>query len=459
MNGLSRQEIESSVKSSSQERIEPKVFGDSKPTVELENRRESIVLGGDLTGIKASPEQKNYLWWIIGTFLALLVLSVFVLPSFFVERTLISKVKNITVSTDEIYQQTISEEALNDDSDLAKDNFTKVADRERALQYRKEDKTLQQVLELELKVQSAIEKGQYTQPSKDNALFYYQLILALDKKNRKAKKGINYIARRISAVGIEQVNSGNLEKAKSSLSSLANIVDQAEHLDRESTEYVELKIATENLEQQQNFLANTIAESEKKEKEISSLLAKAENAFKKKLFTTPENKSAIYYYKTILGKYPNNINAKIGIQNIIQFYTDKSNEHINSGNWISAKRNIEKITNINKSAPELTILNSLLSTKQSNELAKDIAKEQELLAIEREQTKQAAKLKAQQLARLQAQKQEVENQKALERRNAETQAELRAQQEQEARSNTESSAGRAPVSVVIKTDKILIKNN
>jgi len=101
----------------------------------------------------------------VGSAIVFLFFLVFVLPSFFVEKNTLSKVESITVSTDEIYQQTIKQEALNEDSDLAKDNFTKKADRDRALQYREEDKTLQKILELELKVQAAIKKGNYTQPN------------------------------------------------------------------------------------------------------------------------------------------------------------------------------------------------------------------------------------------------------------------------------------------------------
>jgi len=452
MKGLSRQDIENSVKRSSQRKVEPK-FENNDATIETQTRRKSQVLGGNLSGINAEGDNKNYTWWIVGSVVVFLFFLVFVLPSFFVERNTLSKAENITVSTDEIYQQTIKEEALNEDSDLAKDNFTKAADRDRALKYREADKTLQKILELELKVQTAIKQGNYTQPNKDNALSYYQQILSLDKRNQKAKKGINYITRRISAVGIEQVNNGDLKSAQASLKSLSFIVDNVTHLDRESSEYIELKNATDKLEVRDIIAASQAAEAAKTQQEISSLLANAKDAFDKKLFTTPENKSALYYYQTLLTKYPDNIDAKQGIQSIIQFYTDKANEHIKNGTWISAQKNIDKIVKVNSSAPEAELLQAYLSTSQSSELSKDLAQEQRALELER-QLEQQLKAQQQEIKKLKIQQQELENLKALERRNAEIQAQLREQQigqeaqqrvQQQQNSSQESSTGQAPV--------------
>ncbi len=76
---------------------------------------------------------------------------------------------------------------------------------------------------------------------------------------------------------------------------------------------------------------------------IAGLLEKAETAFKKKRFTTPESVSAFFYYQQVLEKDPDNTRAKEGIERILAAYERRIRNASNPSKASSFFKRYEKV--------------------------------------------------------------------------------------------------------------------
>ena len=134
-------------------------------------------------------------------------------------------------------------------------------------------------------------------------------------------------------MGLSSINSGKIDAAKKSLSSITDV-------DAESEEYFDLSEAISSYE---------AAELKKvRDKKINKLFALSEKAINKGHLATPQNNNASLYFQQILDIDPSNIKAREGIDKISQKYADLTEKHIQNREWDKAESNIQNLKTANK---------------------------------------------------------------------------------------------------------------
>ena len=74
---------------------------------------------------------------------------------------------------------------------------------------------------------------------------------------------------------------------------------------------------------------------------LSDVLTKADTAFANNYYTSPKNNNSYDLYKQALTIAPANRRAKQQLDKIAAFYADKSRDHTQSGNIVSAQKYLE----------------------------------------------------------------------------------------------------------------------
>lgn len=192
----------------------------------------------------------------------------------------------------------------------------------------------------------------WTEPKKDNALYYYKLILNIDSNNKQAKDGIEDIFNKL-------IYSANKHIEQNKLSTAAKRINSAKEIYPNHNDITELanklKLARKN---RQNI---QLEQNQIRQQKIKQLLAEA----KKQNY----NNNAKETYKQILELEPRNTQAIQGLKKI----EDNNNiqlakKEIASGKFDSAKNRLALISN----HPQKTILTELLNKKIDEQLAAKI---------------------------------------------------------------------------------------
>ncbi|MGH1426686.1 MAG: tetratricopeptide repeat protein [Arenicella sp.] len=334
MNKPSRNEIEKSLQASKHEASQKVERSLELPTNHGSSQRQSRVLGGNLGGVRRNIPKKNYGWWIAATCLILLSSLVFIIPEFMDDNApKIAKEGQNTPPKNQIYQESRIDEASEQSINTSESAFTVPADRNRAADYRQKERQQQQINALITKATQAIASGNYTKPLNNNAFQYYQEILGIEPNNIAATDGIQYILTRLLTVGLSSINSGEIDAAKKSLSSIADV-------DAESEEYFDLSEAISNYE--------AAALKKIRDDKIKKLFALSEKAINKERLTSPKNDNASFYFQQILDLDPTNTAAREGIDQISQKYADLTEKNIQNREWGEAEKNIKTLKAANK---------------------------------------------------------------------------------------------------------------
>ena len=342
MNRPSRNEIETSLSDSKLE-TPVRVDRSSLDLPTKDSHRHSRVIGGNLDGVSRHVSKRSYIGWIVAACLVLFSGLIFIIPEFTNKTPKISQNKP-TAPANDLYKQNI-EEIAKDESTIRNENsFTVPDDRNRATDYRQTELLQQKLLDLKTKADTAIAKGDYTNPIKDNALNYFQEMLALDSNNIAATDGINYMLNRLLTVGNEKLSANDVAAAKKTQQSLAEI-------DIDSIEYLDLSeaIITYEAKQQQKVL----------NQKIVTLFKQANQAVSKNNLIKPSKKNAIFYYQEILKLDSKNNEARQGIETIRQSYADLAEQQINQSQWNEAETTIKNL----RLASEDSVLATFLSKR------------------------------------------------------------------------------------------------
>ena len=283
MNRPSRNEIEQSL-SDSIRKTPIRVERSSLDLPTKDSHRQSRVIGGNLDGVSRQVPKRNYAGWIIAACLVLFSGLIFVIPEFTNKIPKITQNQSTTPAND-LYNQNIEKIAEETPNGNGENSFTLSDDRNRAADYRQTELLQKKLLELKTKAEASIVKGDFTSPINDNALIYYQEMLALDSNNIAATDGINYMLNRLLTVGNEMLIANDVTTAKKAQESLATI-------DIESVEYFDLTeaISAYEVKQKQQVI----------NQKITVLFKQADQAAKKNNLVKPNKRNATFFYQEIL---------------------------------------------------------------------------------------------------------------------------------------------------------------
>ncbi len=182
-----------------------------------------------------------------------------------------------------------------------------------------------QVVTLLDQAQRLLNEKKYTKPAGKNAYELYQKVLAIDSNNQKAKDGIAKIALYYEKKTKKYIKANNASMAKASLARL-------EAIDPNIKSIPSLKAG--------------VTEVYQSGKQIKSWLTKAQLSFANDKISKPDNDSALYWYRRVLKKQPNNKKANVGIENILAFYKKYFDLHIAANKMSSAKSVMKTVRKI-----------------------------------------------------------------------------------------------------------------
>jgi len=142
----------------------------------------------------------------------------------------------------------------------------------------------------------AVTQKRYSVPVKDNAIFHYQKILALDPDHLKAKAGLKniediyveivdkYIARHSWKIAAK-----NIAKISAISTSKSTIIAK---------------------------LNKKLKQEKRRFEQLTEILNQAQTSYEKSRLTRPKNKNALHYYNLALDLDPKNKQAETGLKNI-----------------------------------------------------------------------------------------------------------------------------------------------
>lgn len=165
---------------------------------------------------------------------------------------------------------------------------------------------------------AALEKGNNFEPEQKSALYYFQNVLKIDPDNVTAKLGLLKTADTILAEAKSAISKNDPGRAE-------KLVKLAESIDPEKAEIQMIRAQIDE------------------KGELQELLSKADDAYAKSRYTSPESDNAYTHYKKLLELAPNNKAAQQGLDNIANYYREKAQEYTRAGNISSANLNLDSL--------------------------------------------------------------------------------------------------------------------
>lgn len=219
-------------------------------------------------------------------------------------------------------------------------SFSRNSDIDRAKDFREQEKLDSQIRTLLGEAKKHLSKGQYTQPTSNNAASSYKKVLALNPSNITAKQGIEFLKSRFLDSAYNDLENDQLSKAQRTLTALGSI-------DSKSDEYNEL---------------NEAIDAWKIQNQVEKFNAKGALALSAQEFILPAKENALYYFKQALQLSPNNETAFTGIQNVANNFVEKAKETITAGQFEAAAAHLATISIIDPEHESIASLETALAT-------------------------------------------------------------------------------------------------
>ena len=349
----SRSEIESALSSKSKKMGSSPAHAKTKPQSNRVSPRKQQVLGGNLTGVSAQRNSKVGIWFSgINIVYAIgLVVIAIILLAFFWPQANERSVREVEASQQIKESESIYRESrIDEPQSLAptSENFGKLDDLTRATAFREQEALESKVSELLDVAARHRTRGEYTEPAGKNAVTAYNQILALDPRNVTASEGLNYIKGRFLNAGYAALQQGTVAEAKSSLEKISRI-------DQQSEQYLELQIAIQDWQKQD---------------QINVLLRQASAALEKNNLVLPGQGNALFYFRQALEIDAENEAANQGIGQITGHYADLANRAYVDGEFEAAKGYLATISVIDPTHKAIESINSLISNSRSSRTPK-----------------------------------------------------------------------------------------
>ncbi len=187
---------------------------------------------------------------------------------------------------------------------------------------------------------SALEQGQVYEPKQKSALFYYRNVIKLDPDNVTAKLGLFRIADRL-------IDHAQTALKKNNAKSAETLISLAESINPD-------KEAIKTLRQQIN-----------KTEKLKNIKTKADKAYAKNRYTTPQNDNAYELYTQVLAIAPSNLHAQGRLNKIADYYVERTRRLTQSGNIASANVNLEILKTYFPNNSSISRLKVAISRKQN----------------------------------------------------------------------------------------------
>lgn len=187
---------------------------------------------------------------------------------------------------------------------------------------------------------AAMAEGRIYEPPGKSALFHYQNLLKLDADNVTAKLGLFQIADTLVERAQAAINENDTQRAET-LITLAESIDP----DKPSLKSLREQIG--------------------KNATLDKLLAKADAAYARNAYTTPKQDNAYELYKQVLSIAPSNPRAQTQLDQIAEFYADRTRRFTRSGNIASANFNLDILENFFPEYSGVSNLKNEIDRKQA----------------------------------------------------------------------------------------------
>ena len=226
------------------------------------------------------------------------------------------------------------------------------------------DKKNRQIDLLLNQANAALKKGFVYDPDKEAALFYYQNVLSLNPDNVTAKLGLLDIVDILIARAQSALNNGDLKQAESKVS-------LAESIDPDKSAIRELRQKINNASR------------------LNDVLTKADTAFAKDYYTSPKHNNSYDLYNQALTIAPANRRAKQQLDKIAAYYADKSRDHTQLGNIVSAQKYLQILETFFPDDSDISSLKQEIRIKQAQIDASKKASEKQLKQAQIDASKKA----------------------------------------------------------------------
>lgn len=185
----------------------------------------------------------------------------------------------------------------------------------------------------------ALQQGQTYEPEGESAAFYFQNVLMLDPNNVTASLGLFEIAETIIDDAQAELKRNDTQRAES-LVSLAEAINP----DKPAIQTIRKQIGKTN--------------------KINKVLTKADNAYARNRYTTPEKDNAYEHYTQVLTIAPSNLQAKARLKEIADYYVARIRKYTQAGNIASANSSLKILANYFPDNPNFANLKNAINKKQ-----------------------------------------------------------------------------------------------
>lgn len=190
------------------------------------------------------------------------------------------------------------------------------------------------------KANTAMSKGEIYAPEQQSAYFYYQNALKIDPDNVSAKLGLYDISDKLIMDAQTELDNKNFAHAQ-------KLITLAETINPD-------KPAIKNLRVQLQ-----------KTGELEDILAKADQAYSANRYTWPRDDNAYDLYKQALTLSPANLQAQSRLDEMADFYANRTSSFTRSGNIPGAKQNLNILEQYFPEYSGLSSLKNQISQKQA----------------------------------------------------------------------------------------------
>jgi len=226
--------------------------------------------------------------------------------------------------------------------------------------------------------------GALTRPEGESALDSYRAVLALDARNKEAKKGIADIGARLVTLVNESVEKKNLGLAGDYLSQAkkhtptANGIDQAE------------KLLDKQKELQDRALA-ALANEENKQRQVNDWLAQGDSYLAAGALDSPPGKNATESYKMVLQMAPGHPKAYAGLEKVAKSALERAARSLAEKDYKNADAHIgAAIAAVGSTESALKMKEKLHAAVEQDKSEKDLLTQQARMAEEAETKRLAA---------------------------------------------------------------------
>jgi len=177
-----------------------------------------------------------------------------------------------------------------------------------------------------------VANNQIVEPEKNNAVYRYQRVLAIQPDNQEAKYELAALASRYVDVVKNSIDEGDWSNAQQQVKELQQMTDDQQLI---------------------KPLVAKLDEHDKQLKVIADSLDLGDKYLKQNRLTFPKSSSALFYYTKVLALDPENQHATEGVNQVVAKMSDIMKSQIKSGHYSDAEKTFNRIEAIDPNAESL----------------------------------------------------------------------------------------------------------